>query len=140
MAGVYTAADIIRRARNKADMTNSAYITSQEDLDLLNESYTELYDLLVTKFENYFIKDDVFITLVPGTYSYDLPADFYKGVGVDFQINVSSTGFITLKPFTEMERNGLTGIIGAIPAGNVKLRYVPTPVIYTATTDVIDRP
>ncbi len=138
MASPYTAADIIRRARQKADMMNTGYITAQEEMDLLNETYCELYDLLVSSFEEYFIVDDYFVDLVPGTYNYALPDDFYKGVGVDFQLNMSATSFITLKPFSEMERNGLTGVIGAIPTGRVKLRYIPQPVIYTATTDAID--
>lgn len=134
----YTAEQIINRALRRADMENSEFISPEEAFDLLNESYTEMYDLLVTKFEHYYIKDDVFVTLIPGTFSYALPDDFYKGVGVDYQLNVTGTGYITLKPFTEAERNGLTGIMATIPSGTVKLRYIPAPAIFTDPADLID--
>jgi hypothetical protein len=138
MARAYTVAQIITRARRKADMENSEFIGDEEALDLFNESYTELYDLLVSSFEEYYVKDNVFVNLIAGQSTYDLPADFYKGVGVDYQLNVTGTGYLTLKPFTEAERNGLTGVMATIQAGTVKLRYIPAPKIYTDLSEEVD--
>ena len=133
----FTCGDIIDRALRRADMYGSNYISPEEQFELLNMAYTDLYDILTTTYEEYNINEEIF-ALTPGTYAYDLPADFYKGVGVDYQINMSTTSYITLKPYTEMERNGLTGIIGQIPSGNIRLRYIPAPQTYTSRLELIN--
>lgn len=134
----YTVQELINRALRKADMENSEFISSDEALDLFNESYTEMYDLLVTAFENYYIKDDYVLTLIPGTQQYDLPTDFYKSVGVDFIINSISGQYLTLRPFLEAERNGLVGTVSTTPTGSIRMRYVPLPKRYIDTSDTVD--
>ncbi len=134
----FTARDLINRALRRADMYNSNYISVEEQFEVLNDCYTEMYDILVTAYEEYYMIQEYFITLTPNTYSYDLPDDFYKGMGVDYNLNVTTTGWVTLKPFTEMERNGLSGVIGTLPSGQVRMRYVPVPAVFTSDTDLID--
>lgn len=134
----YTAADIIRRARQKADMQSSGFITQQEDFDLLNESYAELYDLLVGAFENYYVQE-VEINLDQNVVDYDLPDDFYKSIGFDYKLTPAPRSqYVTLRPFMEDERNSTITATNSIPSGTVRLRYVPLPPVFTADADEVD--
>jgi hypothetical protein len=47
MGRLITIAEIKQRALRRADMENSQFIASDELMQLVNEAYTELYDLLV---------------------------------------------------------------------------------------------
>ncbi len=133
----FTVQNLLDRAIRKADMENTDFIGDAEALDTFNEAYTWLYDLLVSAFENYKVKEQ-FITLVLGQHDYDLPDDYYKTIGMDFEIGLNSTQYVTLKPFTEAERNGVTGIQSNVPNGRVRHRYVPAPAIYTDLSDTVD--
>lgn len=130
-----TVDNIIARARIHADMKNSAFWTTEEALLMFNESSTELYDELVGAYENYFQKM-VTIPIGSGVNFYDLPADFYKMLGVDFK--VSNDAYITLKPFMEAERNVTLTTNVTIPNGFIRFRYVPAPPVYTAYSDTVD--
>jgi hypothetical protein len=129
---------IIDRALKKADMFESGYISEDngERMALFNEAYCELYDLLVTSFGDYYVSEASF-NLTTGTFNYSLPADFYKLIGVDYQIGSTPTSYVTLKPYTEMERNGMMGTVGNIPSGVIRLRYVPSPTQYTTGTEIV---
>lgn len=124
-----TLQNIIDRATKRADMMNSRFYSIDEKVDLFNEIYPELYDLLVSASENYYVKDpDYTITTVSGTKQYALPSDFYKIIGVNF---LSGAEYITIKPFMEQERNLPFESSTTIPAGTVTLRYVPAPLQFT---------
>jgi hypothetical protein len=84
---------------------------------------------------NYYAASDTF-TISSGTQVYDLPADFYKAIGVDFSNDGGNTYF-TLFPFNEGERN--TGFsASSIPSGTIRLRYVPAPVEFTDLSETVD--
>lgn len=53
---IYTSSDIIKRATQLADLENSDFISFSEKIALLNESYTKLYQTLVNKGDNNFIR------------------------------------------------------------------------------------
>ncbi len=136
MARSVTLQTIADRARLYADQRQSnGFINEAEMLMLLNDSYCELYDSLVAAYANYY-SDSTTITLVAGQTEYDLPADFYKIIGVDFQI--SANNFVTLMPFPEAERNINGYTTTAFPAGDIRLRYVPAPTTFTALTQTVD--
>jgi hypothetical protein len=70
---IYTSSDIIKRATQLADLENSDFISFSEKIALLNESYTKLYQTLVNKGDNNFVrliktKNDVI----------QLPPDFWQ--------------------------------------------------------------
>lgn len=124
-----TLRNIVDRATKRADMANSRFYSDEQKIDLFNEIYPELYDLLVAASENYYIKDpDATLTLVPGTKQYALPADFYKIVGVNL---LSGGEAVTVKPFMEQERNIPLQTATSIPSATVTLRYVPAPAQFT---------
>lgn len=133
-----TVGNIIDRALKRADMYTSGYIDPQECLDYFNEAYTQLYDLLISAGENYKVSTEM-IPISPATTTYALPEDFYKAIGVDMQVGgITSTQYITLRPFTNMERNGMLGTTGILPSAQIRLRYAPAPTIYTDRDEVVD--
>lgn len=104
MARPVTFGEMKLRARQRADQVNSTFIKEPELEQYINDSITELYDVLVQKFgSDYYIKDFEFQT-VQGVRDYDLPADFYKLKGVDL-IRGQQDRDVTLKPFMFIERN-----------------------------------
>lgn len=117
-----TLSQIKTLVRQRADIENSQFIQDTELTAYINASIAELYDLLISKYEDYFISDPVAIALVDGTDSYSLPADFYKLVGVDFKLNTSDQ-WITLKPFMFNERNRFRGPLYPVTNGGPIYRY-----------------
>lgn len=102
MASV-TLATFRQRARQRADMVNSKFITDAELNTYINASLTELYDLLLSsRGENYYVVSYDFTTTSTND-TYALPTDFYKLLGVD--LVSSNTQSITLKAFRWQERN-----------------------------------
>lgn len=98
-----TLAEIIEQVRRRADMENSEFVTDSEITDYINSSATELYDILVGKFEDYYTLDPVPFTINGGETSYTLPSNFYKLRGVD---KVFGSGdFAALQKFNFNQRN-----------------------------------
>lgn len=116
-------------------MENSGFVSDQELLDMISEAYAELYDLIVAAFQNYYITEGT-LTLVAGTSSYALPADFYKMVSVDFQTGAGQ--YDTIFPYNELERNSTLSTSANIPAGTVRYRYIAAPTIFTDDEEEID--
>ena len=134
-----------RLAKQKADRENSQFITDAEWNVYLNQSYFELYDLLVQKYGNeYFVADPLELPLT-GSSSVDLPDGtnyngapaFYKVLGVDLALNAPSDAFVTLQRFDFIERNrfvypqlGNNALGASVPKYRVvgnQLRFIPTP-------------
>lgn len=111
-----------QKSRQRADMENSQFISDSELVGLINDSITELYDILITTFEDYYLKDEI-ISVVHGQDEYALPDDFYKLAGVDLRITDSE--FLTLKPFQFTERNTYNNsvIYASSQDANVRSRY-----------------
>lgn len=102
MARAFEVSDIIRRVRQRCDQENSSFISDAEMLDMIDSAYSEFYDLLTTAYERYNV---TFATLntVPGTQIYNLPANFYKLLGVD--LTLSDGNKIELDRFEWADRN-----------------------------------
>lgn len=98
-----TFGELKERSRQRADMVGSQFVDNAELEAFVNESVTDLYDLLITSYdEDYFLTSQD-ITLVNGQEDYALPSDFYKLRGVD--LVESEKNISTLKPFNFQERN-----------------------------------
>jgi len=131
------------QAKQQSDMVNSSFITDAEWNTYIQNSYLELYGLIVENFGN-----DYF-TQAPATgYTFTtdginqffaLPTDFFKLLGVDVQI--SAPGYwASLKMFTFADRNRLSVTNTQIPMAGQTIRmfYVPRATIPTADVDTID--
>lgn len=132
MANPVTLSELRAKARRRADMEDSAFVSDSDLNDWINDSKAELYDLIIQKYEDYYLSSYTFST-ANGTATYDLPVDFYKCRGVDL---VDGSTTYSLREFMFNERNryqssGLTGIYGHEfllyrITGNT-IRFVPTP-------------
>lgn len=104
-----TLAQLRTRILRKADMENSSFIGGEtgggdELKDYINESYRELYDLLVSKNQDFFVKEPAgTLTIASGDSSVSLPADFYKLMGLDRDLGGGD--YVEVRPFNFAERN-----------------------------------
>lgn len=142
--------------RQLADMENSSFVDQAELQRYLQDAYGELYDLLTSKNQDYYVAEPEEFTL-SGTNQHALPADFYKLLGVD--VSLGSDRWSELDPFMFNERNASAvrrrelgryarvryRILGSnlhlVPSdgadGTYRLWYYPTcPVL--ATTEELD--
>ena len=132
MTDIVSLSELRLLARQRADMENSQFISDDEWRRMINRSYSELYDLVVTSAnsEDYFLKSDT-ISLVNGTDSYDLPTDFYKMRGVDINSGGTST---PLRRYNFSQRN-----VGSLYAIASDMRYhVQGSKIFFPTPSTID--
>jgi hypothetical protein len=106
-------------AQQEADRVGSNFVTVPEWNVYINQSYFELYDLLVTVYEDYFMAP-VFTMTTNGTSQfYPLPdgltvmdaqtsliaKPFYKLLGVDLGLDNAQNAWVTLKKFDFIARN-----------------------------------
>jgi hypothetical protein len=102
-------------------MENTNFITDAGWNEFINSSYAELYDIVIESYEDYYIKDPLTITVQPGSNTIDLPSDFYKLKGIDYQegLNpVQNNDWIDLRLFDFAKRNrntNLSRVIGNQP-------------------------
>lgn len=93
-------------SQQRADRVGSNFVTMPEWNSYINQSYFELYDLLVDAYEDYFVTAPTTITIDSTTGQATLPTDFYKLMGVDLSLGgTSGNGFVTLKKFDFIARN-----------------------------------
>lgn len=109
------------QSRAAADQQNSGFVGSNELDDLINSACQELYDILVSRFEDYYLEDPVSFTITSPATTTALPDDFYKLRGVDLQ-NAGGQ-WAPLKPFMFEERNLLENPIIYTPTGLAQGMY-----------------
>lgn len=98
-----TVAQVITMAKQKADMLNSNFVSSSEWISYCDRSWKELYDILTSKFEDYYTVMPPLVFSINAGNTYTLPADFYKMRGMDRA--TSGTEYYTIRPFTFEDRN-----------------------------------
>ena len=129
-------------ARQRADQVNSEFVTDAELNGYLNNSWSELYDILVSKYQDDYFLTSTSITVTSGTSSYSLPSDFYKARGVDLNINDNQNTPLQRYTFADRTRDSLVRY-----ARDVKYRiqantivFAPSPSNNTATLWYIPHP
>jgi hypothetical protein len=75
--------NIMDRAIGLADLQNSGYITFEDKLYSLNESYRDVYEYVTKGDDDFFLKsatldNTTIVVLDDNQYTIDLPTDFYK--------------------------------------------------------------
>lgn len=175
MATTMTLGELMTAVRSRADMLPASYtpstsgntnlfVSDAELIGYINQSYFELYDILVSRYgSDYFVKLPPYTFTTDGTTAtYSLPTDFYKLKGVDLGINGSDPGsMVTIHPFNFSDRNrysvpnfqsfyGVTNLryrltnsslwLTPIPASGqtIQLWYVPRLTPLAATSDTAD--
>lgn len=110
-----TLAELRSQARDRADMTNSNFVSDSELTAMINSSVAELHDIFIAGGESdYYLLSSTFST-VAGTETYALPTGFYKLRGVDV---LSGSEWVSARPFNFNERN-----TSSFAASNVDFRY-----------------
>lgn len=111
-----------RLSQDKADRVNSDFVTTSEWNSFINLALYELYDLLITNYENYNVAIPITWISNGTTFLYTLPdgittftnrltnstitaAPFYKLLGVDLGINSSSNAYVSINNFNFIDRN-----------------------------------
>lgn len=116
MATTMTLSELMVAVRQRADMLPVGYtptlsattyfVTDPELISYINQSYFELYDLLITVYEDYYVKTPPYTFATDGTtFQYPLPADFYKLLGVDLGLATTTNAWVTLRKFDFISRN-----------------------------------
>lgn len=165
MARTVSLVQLRTRVRQRADIENARdRFTDNELTDSLNESLSELYDLLVASYGQEYYRTSATISVVSQTNDYELPDDFYRVLSVD--INLGGSQVLSARPYMEYERNRykyipawtygyplyyrLHGSNGTYPNGSlsflpaptgsytVTLNYVPTLAKLNEDTDTFD--
>lgn len=144
-AGQMTLGQIRLLSQQKADMVNSQFVTMPEWNVYINQSYFELYDILIQAYGNeYYVAPPLQFTTTSAQF-YDLPdgtnynnaPPFYKLLGLDLGLNPGNNAFITLKKFNFISRNryvfpqiltnalGVAGLKYRLMGSQVE--FIPTP-------------
>ena len=119
--GEMSLCEIRYKAKQRADMINSQFISDTEWNTYINQSLFELYDILITTYEDYYIAPPIVFTTVANQNFYPLPdgaltfnnqqgtpfvaQPFYKLRGVDLGINSANNAFVTVGNFNFEDRN-----------------------------------
>lgn len=163
LPGQNTVGNLRLECQQRTDRVNSDNITDQEWNSMINQSYKELYDILIQKFgDMYFVTTPFTITTVQNTNLYALPTDFYKLFLCEVALNPSDpNSYVTLSQFEFLQKNlfnypnqftlyGVTNLryrlngnnlmIVPIPQANqtIRLWYAPRPNQLINDTDLVD--
>lgn len=109
-------------SQQRADRVGSQFVTLPEWNFFINQAAYELYDLLITTYEEYAVAQPVSFRTNGSTYIYALPdgittwangitgvdfvaQPFYKLLGVDLGLQNAPNGYVTVKKFNFIDRN-----------------------------------
>lgn len=108
-------------AQQTADRVNSQFVTMPEWNSFINLAMFELYDLLVTIFEDYYVANPCYFNLNGVDFQFPLPngsntfqdaqgnnfipRPFYKLLGVDLAVSTAQNAWVTINKFNFIDRN-----------------------------------
>lgn len=141
MARTFTLSSVRDQTRARADMqstSSQSFIPDAELNKYINQSLTELYDMLVSSGGQEYYESSSTFTTALNTDTYSLPSDFYRLLGVDVLINGTVPGqAVTLQPYMFNERNSYNNLYGGIYgtyycmkyriSGGLNIRFIPVP-------------
>jgi hypothetical protein len=95
---MYTLLDLRNQCKTQADLISSGFISDLDWNRFINNSMSDLYDVVVSSYEDYFVNDGYSFTITaadpsityntsvtPGN-SAAVPPDFYKSLGVSYVV------------------------------------------------------
>ena len=138
----YNASDVIKKAKQLADLENSDFISWNESITLLNDAYQNIYQKSINKGNNDFVR-----VIQTNEKCINLPRDFYQLKALTLKQDRFNT------PIMRRPQNGSfddlsydiynnTLLINGYSSGNIILEYYPTPITLTLPNEdeVIDLP
>jgi hypothetical protein len=126
--GLVTVDQLILDAKRASDMENSAFVTDAEWLSYANREAAQVHAEFATLSEDYWINYVEFSlpSSGPGALpknAFQLPDDFHKLRGLDYQIDATNTAWRALRKFTFAERNAMSPDIRRLFAFAPDRRY-----------------
>jgi len=143
------------QAKQRADRVNSNFVTDSEWNTYINKAMFELYDLLITVYEDLYVAPAIQFVADGVTYQYPLPdgsntflnatslvsftpRPFYKLLGVDLALQNVNNAYVTINKFNFIDRNRFvypntaSTIYGVFNLqyrliGNNSIMFIPTP-------------
>jgi hypothetical protein len=91
--------------QNAYGANTNNYITDTELGSIINGSLCEVWDVLIAAYGDNYAWGTYIIPVVQGTYSYQLPFDFYKEAGVDLALDSTGQNWASVRPYTLRDRN-----------------------------------
>lgn len=143
------------QAMQRADRVNSNFLTLPEWNSNINKAMFELYDLLVTVYEDYYLAPPIQFVADGNTFLYPLPNGsntflnalntaqtvtppaYYKLMGVDLALNNATNAYVTINKFNFIDRNrfvypntastiyGVFNLQYRVMGSNIE--FIPTP-------------
>ena len=109
-------------AQQRSDMVHNEFISTQEWNTYINKALYELYDMLITVYEDYFVATPIQFISNGSTFLYDMPNGsneflsgitlapftppaFYKIMGVDLALQNANNAYVTVNKFNFIDRN-----------------------------------
>lgn len=109
-------------SRQRADRENSEFVTDPELNTFINKAMYELYDLLITVYEDYNVATPIQFTTNGTSNAYSLPngsntftdsitqetvtpQPYYKLLGLDLAVQNSNNGWVTINKYNFIDRN-----------------------------------
>lgn len=141
LSGQISLGELRLRSQQAADRVNSQFLSLTEWNYNINQSAKELYDLLITVYEDYYVAPRLQFQTDGSTQGYALPNGqnysgapaFYKLYGVDCGLDTSDNAWITLKKFDFIQRNRYvypqitTSLLGVF---NLRYRLVGNQIMF----------
>ena len=124
--------DLIKRARQLADLENSSFISWEENFMAMNAAFNAVYQKAINHNERFWLKEAYLAAPITGSNEsrYTLPADFFQL----YAINDVKTNRVLLRmslnePETELRYDIVNNelVIYGNRFADLKIRYFPTP-------------
>ena len=151
-----TASQIIARARSLSDLPNSQFVSYDDEVQSLNESWKDLYQSLLEQGDDDYFVNQITVGITPamsvGTNEWEipLPEDFYKLRYVDYRgatlwtemdkFPLSMRDYNPMEPYYRL-KNGKLWVIGSqalSTALTLRIAYFPPPVEITQPKPTLD--
>jgi hypothetical protein len=133
MARTITREEFRDRVRQRSDTVSNNHVSDDELNDLINESITENWDLLVSCAPPDYYAASTNISVSSGTSAYSLPADFYRLRAV--QVQEATDEYRPIGPIQEAEIQRYRAPNTSL---TVRLRYIHAAPLMTSDASTFD--
>lgn len=135
----YLASEIAYRAKQLADLTNTDFISNEEDIHYINDAWKEFYQLLINKGDKQFVKEvELAGSTINGQVEYSMPDDCYQILSIK-----NNFGLITRKADSENEASNTYEIVNNKirlygTQGHIVMTYYTVPEFITLPDKTIE--
>ena len=135
----YKSSEIAYRAKQLADLTNTDFISNEEDIYYINDAWKEFYQLLINKGDKQFVKEvELAGSTVNGQVEYAMPDDCYQILSIK-----NNYGIITRKADSESNTSNTYEVVNDKirlygSQGHIIMTYYTVPEFITLPDKTIE--